>query len=751
MPSVAFGLEFLYSWPSFMLGMMALGLTYAVGKRYFGPNVALWALALAIFQPAQIWFSQEVRMYALGAFCLLLSLWAVSSLLMGDEPAGTPSTLPFRSSIVYLAASLIGLYSLYYFVFWLVTLNTCLLFRLRYKRHLLRSWLALQLILLIGWLPWLPIFIRQAITPPVPGWRVPWQTGAEVVRSLSEALAATWFAHITPLGVLWFWALTTVLVMIGFIGYANNSSITKRLIWLILCLGPIALMLVVTMAGIPIYHVRYVATFAPLFPLLIAALLGRLNRSLSLPIFALFATVSFLSLQQFWTNPLYRADDHRGAVSSLARAWRPGDAILVNAGWAYTAISVYWPTELHQPSATRPPALNTRLRLTPAAFALPTVSQGVPIFMTGSVDGRDTLGWGLSESDFFAITSNETETALAQLASRYHRIWHYRLYDTVSDPTGKIRFWLHENSSRFHSEPVPGRDYLLIEGFQTHAPPPPSSSHAGTIRFSQAALAISGYKLPTSLPAGEILYVTIHWDASQEVTSSEPLATSLRLYDPTGRQMLQDDSPVTLGPGSKSQTLALALPADTMPGSYNVALVLYSPETLKALEATSLNGTPLPAPLHLGTLSVGLPRSIPHTPRPLATFDYIDLLQVELPQTEMPAGTTFDVAWTWRPRPKEYRDHYRATIQLDMDGSTPLTLLEFDLGGDSYPSSQWPAAYPLRQLTTLTLPSDLLPGQYRVLVSLSRASDNTTIAARHPGSIWPRPAVTVGEIGVGEP
>ncbi len=59
---------------------------------------------------------------------------------------------------------------------------------------------------------------------------------------------------------------------------------------------------------------------------------------------SLLVLVSILSLAEFWSNPRYRADDHRQAVATLAAEWRPGDVILANAGWIYPIIDVYWPT-----------------------------------------------------------------------------------------------------------------------------------------------------------------------------------------------------------------------------------------------------------------------------------------------------------------------------------------------------------------------------------------------------------------------
>ena len=80
-PTVAFGLEYLYSWPNVALAILILALTFAVAKRAFGSAAAHWTLAIAALHPYQIWFAQEVRMYALGALCVMLTLWACLPLL----------------------------------------------------------------------------------------------------------------------------------------------------------------------------------------------------------------------------------------------------------------------------------------------------------------------------------------------------------------------------------------------------------------------------------------------------------------------------------------------------------------------------------------------------------------------------------------------------------------------------------------------------------------------------------------------
>jgi uncharacterized membrane protein len=66
-PTPAFGLEFLYAWPSLWCGLLVVALLFALGRRLASPAVALVGLWLAAINPYQIWYSQEVRMYTLGA------------------------------------------------------------------------------------------------------------------------------------------------------------------------------------------------------------------------------------------------------------------------------------------------------------------------------------------------------------------------------------------------------------------------------------------------------------------------------------------------------------------------------------------------------------------------------------------------------------------------------------------------------------------------------------------------------------
>jgi hypothetical protein len=725
-----------------------MALIYAVARRCFGERAALWALALALFQPTQIWFSQEVRMYAQGALALMLTLWAVTPWLLSYQKQEKLARLPLLTLLLYPLAALFGLYTLYYFLFWLVILNLCVIVTSWANWRVLRAWLFLQLAVLIGWLPWLPTFLHQALTPPVPPWRQPWQSFAELLSSSTEALAATWFAHITPLLLNWPWALLTLLAAIAFFIYAKALSGRVRLLWLILCFCPILLLLIVTLVGPPIYHLRYVSTYAPLVIFPLAALLASIPRPLKVVTFAFITLITAASLRDFWTKPIYAADDHRNAVAALARQWRPGDAILVNAGWVYTALSVYWPTELSSPDATRPPNIADYFRLGDSQDDSP--SQPV-VVRSGSVDGSPNLGWGLPESDFFALSRQDTIEALAQLAATHTRIWHYRLYDTVSDPQGIIRDWLTQNTRQEISRPIPGRDFLRVERYHTKSPAPTAPQSEPSIIFPKAQVSLASINFSPTVPAGETAYVNLTWEIPGATALDAPPALSLRLYDQQGNFILQNDVPVSLQANiSNTQSLALPIPADTIPGEYQVELIVYSPSDGAPFAAAAADNSALPSPLVLGALKVQLPLEIPHTSTPIAGFDYIDLLATELSQTPHQAGSSIDTSWTWRPNPSPYSDRYLAHLRLADGKSSSVPFADFTLGGDSFPSTSWTPHYPLRQRLTLTLPASVQPGTYQVLLSITRASDGKAIPAQRPWRPWSEESVTVGAITIAD-
>lgn len=734
-PTLNHGLEFLFAWPSLVCGVLIVALLFALGRRLLDPTTAVIGLWLAALNPFHIWYSQEVRMYTLGALLGLLALWAVIK-----WRATTQAGWGWLALYVVTGAS--GLYTLYYFLFVLIALNLIVVLalsrgarRASFPMNRWLQWGLAQVALLLLWSPWVGIFWRQATDPPVPPWRVAWESGAALLAAVSEGVSAllTGQSAPNPTSALWL-LVVAILLLFAFLGYANQHQARTGLLhlWLYLIV-PVALLYLITYLWTPLYHVRYLFTYAPPLLLLVAAGLtavGRRQPWLAVVIGGALLAINGVSLQRFWFDPLYRSDDHRAAVAQLAKEWRPGDLILVNAGWVYTALESYWPTTLNDVTAALPPPLPPPVRLLDYAQISP--SPTTPLLVrSGSIDGQANLGWGDPASDFFAIDSLTTAEALLALGRQYARIWHYRLYDTVSDPKGQMRTWLAANGEELLNEAIPGRDYLALQLYRSnHAPLVPT---AGTVvvepgRFGDALQLTATQLITTPIAAGQTLYLHSEW---QRLTADLPatVSFSLRLYSPDGFRLAQQDETPRQPVAAWSTTaitpfgLALPLPVATPPGSYDLRLVVYD----------GSNGAPLhlatgESELPVGKVTITTATVIPTITTRVARFDYIDLVQASVP-TLVTTGGPLNVTLFWLPHPNPYRDTYVARLTLRDAQGTAVQQWDDALGGWRYPSGGWPAALPVRHDQRLTVAPTTAPGLYTLTLQVQRQSDGVGLPA----------------------
>lgn len=604
-PSSAHGLEFLYAWLSLFFGVLILAVLYVLGRKLFTAEAGLVAAWIAAIQPFHLWYSQEVRMYTLGALLSLLCLWLLLRIAnrFATQTTRTAQRLPIY--VIYILVASAGLYTLYYFVFSLVAVNLLALLLLRNQWQILWRWVAAQIGVLLLWTPWLPIFLHQATNPPVPPWRVPWETWRGVFDSIAESLGALSVGQSPPFEQILPWALLSVLIFaLFFYAKSNNKNSLHLQKWIIVLylLIPITLIYFISYTITPLYHVRYLFTYAPPFVLMMAVAIVSLNQQSRVAgtfLITLILFASLDSLYEFWTNPDYRADDHRGAVADVARMWRPGDVILVNAGWAYPPLKVYWPTEFTETMNSLPPPIAEVERLGEqkiGELSKPTLVR------TGSVDGSPNLGWGDPRSDFFAISQADSQKSLAELTKKSRTIWHYRIYDTVSDPQGVLRQQL-EQLPTLEDHQHTGRDYLrvqrflategvTIEGGTEIALPNDENNNPPT--FGQL-LQLTNLKIETdmfdgnenqikSFVAGETLYLRFRWQPLMDLAAlGVNLNMSARLYSPQNQDQAiaqRDEPPFQPTSSWQSnqlywQTMALGIPVSTEPGIYSLELVVY--------------------------------------------------------------------------------------------------------------------------------------------------------------------------------
>ena len=82
------GLEFAAGFFSLFFGVLLIALVYALARRVSNRHVALIAAALIAVSPFNVWYSQEVRMYTLGAVLGVIVMYVLLRAMEGSGVRG---------------------------------------------------------------------------------------------------------------------------------------------------------------------------------------------------------------------------------------------------------------------------------------------------------------------------------------------------------------------------------------------------------------------------------------------------------------------------------------------------------------------------------------------------------------------------------------------------------------------------------------------------------------------------------------
>ncbi len=145
--------ELILRLPSALAGVLAVPVLYRLARDLFGPREGLLAAAFLTVLWAPLYYSQEARSYGLMLlFVLVLALLWVRLLrrLVAGEAASPALAVAYAAAAAFLA------YLHYFGLLWVALLGLgggLLLWR---RRRALAGWLALNLVVGMGFLPWVP-------------------------------------------------------------------------------------------------------------------------------------------------------------------------------------------------------------------------------------------------------------------------------------------------------------------------------------------------------------------------------------------------------------------------------------------------------------------------------------------------------------------------------------------------------------------------------------------------------------------
>jgi len=712
--------QFAAAFFSLFFGILLIPATFLVARRLLGRDVALLAALLITFSPYQLWYSQEIRMYTLGALLGLLSF----HFMLGS----TTESSHFISWPGYIICSALGLYTLYYFSFLLLFENLAVVALWLRRRSAngpnIKAWIAAQVSVVVLYLPWLPVAVRQATQPPVP----PWRSFTSLGTVLAESWAALSLGQSVTVGTV-----VPVLLLIGVVyavgAFWKEGGRPASLLLLGYTFVPVLVIYLVSLYT-PLYHVRYVFLYAPAFSIVLArglALLQRSARTLGALVFIIIVFYSLRSAQAYFYDSAYAPDDHLAAVTYIEKNVRPGDAVLINAGYVYPTFLYYYKGDI----AWRGRLVDYALQSVPS-------KPGLVVLQTGSIGGRASLGWGSPTSDFYATTEAETAAALDAVAQRHDRIWVLRIYDTVTDPQGFIRRYLDDRFLLLDDVGFAGTSSLRVQEYRTYRTP---RTTAPTLQHTVQAdlghqIRLLGYNLDGQLAPAQAAYLTVAWQAAGV---NQDLRAFISLVDGSGQEWAHwDDVPSgRLYPTSRwaaneviVQTWRLDVPAGTPPGNYRLEAGLYNAKSGSRLDVYNdterSTGTVVP----LGHVQVARSaikndaKSLPMQERIGAILGgEVRLLGYNLPSRLAAPGESIAVSVFWQGI--KAADGGRVVFVQLLDRSGKVWA-----AWEGPPVIAWEAGDVLRDQYLLLVPADVPDGEMRLTIGIYRTEDRQRLSVK---------------------
>jgi hypothetical protein len=317
---------------SVVCGTLAIWAVFALGRQSLGGRAAAAAAALLALSPLHVYYSREVRPYALLVALALLSMLALERMGSGAR----------RWLVMYVTATLAAVYTHNYGLLLLAVLALWV----AQQRVPVRPAAAAALLIVVGYLPWLPMLAKQ------------FASGA------TSWVAAIW--HATPPAMAFFTGLaafciggsTPQYVDLGTSGWPAAVHWTSYVVFGVLvargalfgpdarsgsrfalALGALLVLPFAVSFVTPIYVVgRHDVMALPIFLLLAGAGLVRLRRRSAIALGLTVAVLAGAALYALYSRPV--ADlGRRQAALLLAHAERP-DRVLAT-GFTRNTVEYY--------------------------------------------------------------------------------------------------------------------------------------------------------------------------------------------------------------------------------------------------------------------------------------------------------------------------------------------------------------------------------------------------------------------------
>jgi hypothetical protein len=490
-------------------GVVAVIVVFVLARRLFGSLSATLAALLLAMAPLAVYYSQEVRMYAQVTALALLATYGYAS----------------RRFWLYALAALATLYSQYLGVAVLLALNAhAVLFFRSLTRPAWVRWLVANVVVALGFAPWLPAFIAQQTHALNTSPRTPLGLAADTATAYGGGIA-----H----GDL-FLATGGALVLLACLGFMLSRDRFAATLALLLWLAPLVLVLALGVRS-GLFEIRYLVLSLPGLAMLVALGVLHVGRR---PLTAaagvgLLMLPAVLALQLQYFEPTLARDDYRAVVAAIEREAKPTDVVVLSAANQSEIFGYYYHGSL--------PAI------------------GLPVDRP--------------------IDAEDTRRRLDALRAQYGRVWLVSWAMAEADPRGVINAWLAESGFQATHQWF-GSVQLALVGFG----PREVVTHKVDAALDNG-IVLDAYRLGSrTLRPGETLALTLVWRAAGGPTLDHWKVFTHLLDSGSAVVAQRDAEPAdnlrpTTGWSKGEQVednYGIAIPANLPAGNYTLEIGMYA-------------------------------------------------------------------------------------------------------------------------------------------------------------------------------
>jgi mannosyltransferase len=303
---------------STIAGILSIPLLYMILSRLMDHQVGILGAMLLAIAPFHVWYAQEVRMYALLGFFVLLAAYGLIEFRRTDRN---------QWLVLYVFSSTIAIYTHYSAFLFLIALNLFILCD-RSRSNVLMRWLIAQAIVGVLYIPWLANLIKQVLSGGR-RWFVFKPNLIDVGQVIKNFIFGETLPSVPP-SILSIITLIMIGLLLGSFALVERDKRRSILLLTFWVLVPVIGSILISYKTMVFGDKYLIAASFPLYGFIAIAL--RLSFDRMKPIFFLLVimimlAVIGLSLHNYYFDPNYQREDWRGAVTYVEAMAEQGDIV----------------------------------------------------------------------------------------------------------------------------------------------------------------------------------------------------------------------------------------------------------------------------------------------------------------------------------------------------------------------------------------------------------------------------------------